>query len=74
MEALVARTAEQGSRQLIWAALAGKTEADLEQMRGAYVSAIAVEEPSDFVISPEGKAFQDRLWVRCFVSSRCTWV
>ncbi|KAF9033513.1 hypothetical protein BJ165DRAFT_1357049, partial [Panaeolus papilionaceus] len=65
-EVLVAQTVERGSRQLIWAALAGKTEAEMEKMRGAYVNAIAVDEPSDFVITPEGTAFQDRLWV-CFL-------
>ncbi|KIM44799.1 hypothetical protein M413DRAFT_442764 [Hebeloma cylindrosporum] len=60
MEKALARTSEEGSRQLIWAALGGKDQ--LDQMRGAYISFARISEASDFVISKEGKAFQDKLW------------
>jgi retinol dehydrogenase-12 len=58
---LLARTAEQGSRQLIWASIGGKD--NIEQLRGAYISAMQVREPSDSVVSEEGKRAQAKLWV-----------
>ena len=64
MEKALARTSEQGSRQLVWAAVGGKDQ--LDQMRGAYISRAQVSEASDFVISEEGKACQDKLWVSLF--------
>jgi len=60
MEKLLARTSEQGSRQLIWACVGGKDNVD--ELRGAYVSAMKIQEPSDFVISEEGKHAQTKLW------------
>ncbi|KAF4610727.1 hypothetical protein D9613_006657 [Agrocybe pediades] len=60
MEKAIARTAEEGSRQLIWAALGGKDKED--ELKGAYVSAENIMEPSDFVISEEGKHAQEVLW------------
>ncbi|PPR07976.1 hypothetical protein CVT24_002709 [Panaeolus cyanescens] len=65
---LLARTSEKGSRQLVWAALAGsgkggsKAGVDIDALRGAYVSSMTVCEPSDFVISDEGKRMQDLFW------------
>ena len=61
VEILLARTADQGSRQLIWACIGGKD--DIDQLRGAYISAMQVLEPSDFVVSEEGKRAQTKLWV-----------
>ena len=58
---LLARTTEQGSRQLIWACIGGKD--NIGQLRGAYISSMEVREPSDSVISEEGKGAQDKLWV-----------
>ena len=58
---LLARTTEQGSRQLIWACIGGKDNVD--QLRGAYISSMAIREPSDSVVSEEGKRAQDKLWV-----------
>ena len=58
---LLARTTEQGSRQLIWACIGGKDNVD--QLRGAYISSMAIREPSDTVVSEEGKRAQDKLWV-----------
>ncbi|KAI0037540.1 NAD(P)-binding protein [Auriscalpium vulgare] len=56
----VARTAEMGSRVLVWGALGGRNrERDLH---GAYISDGAVNEPSDFVLSDEGMQMQQRIW------------
>lgn len=65
MDIFMGRTAEHGSRQLIWAALGpdGKDGEHVRHLRGAYVSTLAVHEPSDFVISKEGYEVQERLWV-----------
>ncbi|KAJ8520229.1 hypothetical protein ONZ45_g2901 [Pleurotus djamor] len=67
MTALLARTAEEGARQLVWASIGvpkksptGKVGEDA--MRGAYVSFVKIEEPSNFVISERGKEFESRLW------------
>ncbi|KAI0050924.1 NAD(P)-binding protein [Auriscalpium vulgare] len=59
-EFLFARTAEMGSRVLVWGALGGRNrERDLH---GAYISDAAVHEPSDFVLSDEGMQMQKRVW------------
>ncbi|KAF7790365.1 hypothetical protein EIP86_001320 [Pleurotus ostreatoroseus] len=64
MEHLIARTSEEGARQLVWAALGpdGKEGRHLSCMRGAYVSTQAIREPSDFVISREGGVVQEKIW------------
>ena len=56
---LLARTTEQGSRQLIWACIGGKD--NIDQLRGAYISSMQIRESSDFVISEEGKRAQTKL-------------
>ena len=61
MVRFLARTSEQGSRQLVWASVGQKDNVD--ELRGAYVSGLHVEEPSDYVISEEGKHAQNKLWV-----------
>ena len=61
METFLAWTSEQGSRQLVYAAVDERDNED--HMKGAYVSHATVAEPSDFVISEEGKTVQDSLWV-----------
>ena len=58
---LLARTTEQGSRQLIWACIGGKD--NIDQLRGAYISSMQIREPSDTVISEEGIRAQTKLWV-----------
>ncbi|KAJ7708942.1 short-chain dehydrogenase [Mycena rosella] len=60
MERLLAFTAERGSRQLVWAALAHQDHP--EQLRGAYISASKIEEVADFVLSPQGAKTQDSIW------------
>ena len=62
MEALLARTAEQGSRQLVWAAVGGAGREF--ELRGAYVSKADVQEVSDYVLSDDGVVAQRRIWVR----------
>jgi len=61
LEKAVARTSEEGSRQLIWACLGGKD--NVEELHGAYISGLHVTEPSNYVISEEGKRAQTNLWV-----------
>lgn len=60
---LLAHTTEQGSRQLVWAAIGGEGRED--ELRGAYVSEAKPAEPSDFVIGKDGKVMQERIWVSC---------
>jgi retinol dehydrogenase-12 len=60
-EIILARTTEQGSRQLIWACIGGKD--NIDQLRGAYISSMQIREPSDFVVGEEGKRAQTKLWV-----------
>jgi len=57
MEILLAFTSEEGSRQLVYGALS-----EDKDIKGGYVSGARVMEPSDFVISEEGKKVQDRIW------------
>ncbi|KAG5640178.1 hypothetical protein DXG03_009519 [Asterophora parasitica] len=61
MEKTLARTSEEGARQLVYAAVGGAEE-DEDTMRGAYVSSGHVAEASDFAIGPDGKIVQDILW------------
>ncbi|KAG6918164.1 hypothetical protein DXG01_016149 [Tephrocybe rancida] len=60
-ERLIARTSEEGSRQLIYAAVGGADDED--QLRGAYISCAQVSEASDFAIGAEGRVVRDKLWV-----------
>lgn len=66
MDMVLGRTAEQGSRNLLWAALGpdGKEGPHLRYMRGAYVSAAGLAEPGDNVMGKAGYELQERLWVR----------
>lgn len=67
MRLVMGRTAEQGARQLVWAALGpdGKDGPHVKHtMSGAYVSFAEVREPSDFTISREGYEAQEKIWVR----------
>ncbi|KAI6034816.1 short-chain dehydrogenase [Pisolithus marmoratus] len=53
-----ARTSEEGSRTLIHAAIGN----DERAMHGRYLSSCQVTEESDYLFTPEGKAFSGRLW------------
>lgn len=61
-----ARTAEEGSRQIVYGALGPKDEKP-EVMWGAYVSDSEVREPSEWVRSREGRLVQKRVWVRFLI-------
>ncbi|KAF9460542.1 short-chain dehydrogenase [Collybia nuda] len=60
MEYLLAHTTEEGSRQLVWAAVGGAEEG--EELRGAYISCSEVREVSDFVLTKDGMIAQDAIW------------
>lgn len=53
------RSAEEGSRALVHAAVASD-----RSMHGRYLSCCQVTEESDFLFTAEGKAFSARVWVR----------
>ncbi|KAJ6526947.1 hypothetical protein DFH09DRAFT_1414655 [Mycena vulgaris] len=61
MERILAFTTEEGSHQLVWAAVGLQDSPD--KLRGEYINQCIVEEPSDFIVSPEGAKAQDRIWV-----------
>ena len=65
MDLVLGRTAEQGARQLVWAALGpdGKEGPHTSWMRGAYISTQGIKEPSDFVISQDGGRAQEKIYV-----------
>ncbi|PPQ94445.1 hypothetical protein CVT25_002536 [Psilocybe cyanescens] len=60
MDLTIGRTADDGSRVFVWAALGAEEKRD--ELRGAYVSLCQVNEPSDYVVSEDGKIAQDRIW------------
>ncbi|KAF5316275.1 hypothetical protein D9619_006570 [Psilocybe cf. subviscida] len=60
MEKALARTSEEGARQLVWAAVGGEDEPD--NLHGAYVSLAKVVEPSDYVLSVEGQQHANKIW------------
>lgn len=61
MDKALARSTENGARQLIYAAI-GSPE-DPERLHGQYLNLHRVEEPSDFVVEEAAKERQDKLWV-----------
>ncbi|EKM54523.1 uncharacterized protein PHACADRAFT_185441 [Phanerochaete carnosa HHB-10118-sp] len=64
LELTFGRTAEQGSRQILYAALGpdGRDGHHVRYMRGVYVAHSVVSEPGDYVISREGVELQERIW------------
>jgi hypothetical protein len=62
IEGLFARTTEEGSRDLVWAAIGGAGRE--YELRGGYVSSANLQEVSDYALSDEGAVVQTRLWVR----------
>ncbi|EGN95975.1 hypothetical protein SERLA73DRAFT_185437 [Serpula lacrymans var. lacrymans S7.3] len=61
-EILLAWTTEEGSRQLVFAAVGARDKEGEERMKGAFISQSKVIEPSDLVLSKEGGVLQERLW------------
>ena len=64
----IARSTEEGSRQLVFAAL-GPDAAKLDSlettqvMRGGYVSDAEPSEPSPWVLTEDGAKLQAKIWV-----------
>ncbi|KAF7357962.1 NAD(P)-binding protein [Mycena venus] len=56
MERIMAFTTEEGSRQLVFGAVGPGA------LRGEYINQSRVEEPSDFIISSDGRKAEDQLW------------
>lgn len=67
LEVFLARSTADGASTLVWASLAGtagEISSELrDNLRGAYINAWQVEEPSDFVLSVKGKESEERIWV-----------
>ncbi|KAK7007445.1 hypothetical protein R3P38DRAFT_3031127 [Favolaschia claudopus] len=57
---VLAFTAEEGSRQLVFGAIAHPDKPDA--LRGQYLSACRIFEVSDFILSAEGVKAQNRIW------------
>lgn len=62
-EKVLAFTSEEGSRQLVYAAVGERGNGAETEFRGSYISSSRVRETSDFVLSEEGAKVQDRIWV-----------
>jgi NAD(P)-dependent dehydrogenase (short-subunit alcohol dehydrogenase family) len=60
MEKALARSTEEGSRTFVWAAIGAEEKKD--ELRGAYISLMEVNEPSNFVVGEQGKVAQEKLW------------
>jgi retinol dehydrogenase-12 len=60
---LLAQTAEEGSRQLIWAAVGLPESGSLDELRGAYIDSASIEDPSDYVLGEDGKKREDKIFV-----------
>jgi len=60
MDVLLARTTEEGSRQLVWGAVGGAGRES--ELRGGFVSCANLQEVSDYVLSDEGAVVQTQLW------------
>ncbi|KAI0260746.1 hypothetical protein BC834DRAFT_973199 [Gloeopeniophorella convolvens] len=60
VELVLARTSEEGSRQLVWAAV-GDSAREYE-LRGGYASSMKLKEVSDYVLSDDGASAQVRVW------------
>ncbi|KAJ7765295.1 hypothetical protein B0H16DRAFT_1796663 [Mycena metata] len=60
MAFLLARTAEQGSRRLVWSAVGQQEQPDT--LRGEFITMCKVQEVSDYVLSVDGQKAQNRFW------------
>ena len=63
LEKIMARSAEEGSRSVVWAATSGDPLLE-DEMRGAFVSAMEVVEQTGFLATDDGKLAGEWLWVR----------
>ncbi|KAK7689994.1 hypothetical protein QCA50_006636 [Cerrena zonata] len=60
----LARSSEEGSRQLIWAAIGPEnaTAEEAKKLHGQYVHNTEIKQPSEWTISDEGKVVQEKVW------------
>lgn len=58
---MVRRTAEEGSRVILWAALGVPDNT----LHGRYTTSFRINEESDYCVSSEGKEAEGRIWVCC---------
>jgi retinol dehydrogenase-12 len=66
---IFAREAAEGAKAYVWASLAGKTQDRnvlRENMHGAFTMDCEIAEPSDYVLSREGRDAEKKLWVKIF--------
>lgn len=63
LQKVLARQTEEGSRQLVWAAVGVPGDGGADKLRGAYINLTDIHEPSDFVLGEEGKKREKKLWV-----------
>lgn len=64
MELALARTSEEGSRQIVFAAIGGDEEnGGKDALRGAYITLSKIRECSDWVIGEDGQRAQNKIWV-----------
>ncbi|KAJ7185266.1 hypothetical protein C8R46DRAFT_1342576 [Mycena filopes] len=62
LELAFARTAEEGSRRLVWSAVGPATQEDPNRLRGEFITGCAVQEVSDYALSVDGLKAQSRFW------------
>jgi retinol dehydrogenase-12 len=63
---IFARTAAEGAKTYVWAALAGKAQDQNALRENVHVTLIIdckIAEPSDYALSKEGREAETRLWV-----------
>jgi hypothetical protein len=71
--AIFARKTTDGAKTYVWAALAGKPEHEAalrQELRGAFSMDCTTREPSDYMMSKEGRDAEALLWVRGMPGSR----
>ncbi|KAJ3570465.1 hypothetical protein NP233_g4385 [Leucocoprinus birnbaumii] len=61
-EWIFARSAEEGSRNLIWAAIGAPEGGNEDDMSGQYIVSASIQEPADSLLGQEGKRREDKLW------------
>ncbi|KAF9258503.1 short-chain dehydrogenase [Marasmius fiardii PR-910] len=60
MKETVALSAEEGSRQVLYAAIGDRDKEEL--FKGGYVAFLSVQEVSDFILSDEGRKAEEKVW------------
>lgn len=68
MEREVGIPTEEGSRHIVYGAVGGADEE--EKLRGQFISLSRIEEVSDYVLSEDGKAAEEKIWVSFLALAR----